>query len=324
MEKDNKTLWMLKGIACIIVILFHCPIPGIVGDMIIYAVRFPIPIFLMISGYYGFKKKNYLKYAKKTFLLILTGESISAVIMGICFLTGLSQTSPVQILINTNWIKTIFFGSIFNSTLWYLYAAFWGWILLYLLEKLSYGLKMLKWSIIPLLFVHVVGRMLVTKYGDITQQVFWFRSTILFVIPFFMIGMLIAEHKEKIIRKSCRILPIILIAVGMCLIIVEYIVWHQYMDLQVSTIFISVGLFVFAVRNPDFMSNDLLVYLGRISQYIYLLHIPVIMILKPLWEKLAVDFMYILPWLVIATTIVAADIYARCRNLYLRNFKRKC
>ena len=51
---------MLKGIACIVVILFHCPISGIVGDAIIYAVRFPIPVFLMISGYYGFRKKNYL------------------------------------------------------------------------------------------------------------------------------------------------------------------------------------------------------------------------------------------------------------------------
>lgn len=85
MEKENKSLWMLKGIACIVVILFHCPISGIVGDAIIYAVRFPIPVFLMISGYYGFRKKNYLKYAKKTLLLIITGEVISAIVMEVCF-----------------------------------------------------------------------------------------------------------------------------------------------------------------------------------------------------------------------------------------------
>ena len=130
MEKENKSLWMLKGIACIVVILFHCPISGIVGDAIIYAVRFPIPVFLMISGYYGFRKKNYLKYAKKTLLLIITGEVISAIVMEVCFKLGLLKINPFQILANINWIKTIFFGSIFNSTLWYLYAAFWGWILI--------------------------------------------------------------------------------------------------------------------------------------------------------------------------------------------------
>ena len=113
MENENKSLWMLKGIACIVVILFHCPISGIVGDAIIYAVRFPIPVFLMISGYYGFRKKNYLKYAKKTLLLIITGEVISAIVMEVCFKLGLLKINPFQILANINWIKTIFFGSIF-------------------------------------------------------------------------------------------------------------------------------------------------------------------------------------------------------------------
>lgn len=108
MEKENKSLWMLKGIACIVVILFHCPISGIVGDAIIYAVRFPIPVFLMISGYYGFRKKNYLKYAKKTLLLIITGEVISAIVMEVCFKLGLLKINPFQILANINWIKTIF------------------------------------------------------------------------------------------------------------------------------------------------------------------------------------------------------------------------
>ena len=42
---ENDCLWMVKGVASIIVILFHCPIEGILGEGIIYALRFPIPIF---------------------------------------------------------------------------------------------------------------------------------------------------------------------------------------------------------------------------------------------------------------------------------------
>ena len=324
MEKENKSLWMLKGIACIVVILFHCPISGIVGDAIIYAVRFPIPVFLMISGYYGFRKKNYLKYAKKTLLLIITGEVISAIVMEVCFKLGLLKINPFQILANINWIKTIFFGSIFNSTLWYLYAAFWRWILLYLLEKFSHGLQMLKYCIIPLLIMHIAGRMLVMKYGNIQNQIFWFRSTILFVIPFLMIGMLIAEHTVRIKEENFGWIPIMLILVGLILIVVEYIIWHQYMDLQVSTVFVSVGLFMFAIRNPNYMENDILVYIGHISQYIYLLHMPIIIILKLLLEKIVPDCMYLLPWVVIIVTIMVSAVYEKsiklCSNMFGKNF----
>lgn len=55
-KRENKCLWMLKVISCLTVILFHCPIQGLVGDAIIYALIFPIPIFLMISGYYSLRK----------------------------------------------------------------------------------------------------------------------------------------------------------------------------------------------------------------------------------------------------------------------------
>lgn len=313
MEKDNKLLWILKGISCIIVILFHCPLAGIAGDVIIYSMRFPIPVFLMISGYYSFRKNNYLRYAKKTFHLLVIGEVISAIVIEICFWTGLSKINAFQIVINTNWIKTILFGSLFNSTLWYLYATFWGWILFYLLSKTLYGFRVLKWSIIPLLTMHILGRMIITKYGDIEHQVFWFRSTILFVLPFFMIGRLIAEYKEKI--KNCSdMISIILIVAGTMLIVVEYLIWHQYMDLQVSTVFVSIGLFTFAIKNPDFAQNNILTYIGHISQDIYLLHIPVITFLKPIWRKILPGKLKIFPYIVIAVTIIIASAYVNVKK----------
>lgn len=46
MKEENKCLFMLKGISCIIVVLLHCPLPGKIGEGIIYALRFPVPIFL--------------------------------------------------------------------------------------------------------------------------------------------------------------------------------------------------------------------------------------------------------------------------------------
>lgn len=70
---------------------------------------------------------------------------------------------------------------------------------------------MLKYCIIPLLIMHIAGRMLVMKYGNIQNQIFWFRSTILFVIPFLMVGMLIAEHTVRIKEENFGWIPIMLI-----------------------------------------------------------------------------------------------------------------
>ena len=56
---ENDCLWMIKGISSIIVILFHCPIEGILGEGIIYALRFPIPIFFMSTGSFLYRKADY-------------------------------------------------------------------------------------------------------------------------------------------------------------------------------------------------------------------------------------------------------------------------
>jgi len=44
-KEKNEYLNVLKGIACIVVIFLHCPFPGIVGEGIIYGLRFSVPIF---------------------------------------------------------------------------------------------------------------------------------------------------------------------------------------------------------------------------------------------------------------------------------------
>ena len=42
----------IKGIACIVVICLHCPLPGKIGEAVIYGIRFSVPLFFMITGYY--------------------------------------------------------------------------------------------------------------------------------------------------------------------------------------------------------------------------------------------------------------------------------
>ena len=87
-SKENTGLNFLKGIACLIVILLHCPIPGLLGNAIIYGLRFSVPIFFMITGYFSYNKnrKWILKQIKKTLVLIFQGELISGSVLFLLFL----------------------------------------------------------------------------------------------------------------------------------------------------------------------------------------------------------------------------------------------
>lgn len=55
MEKnrsENLLLNTMKGIACLLVILIHCPMPGMVGNVFAKVGLSSVPFFMMISGYF--------------------------------------------------------------------------------------------------------------------------------------------------------------------------------------------------------------------------------------------------------------------------------
>ena len=74
--EEYKSLNTLKGVACITVILLHCSFPGFLGRFIGYFMRFPVPVFFMISGYFASNRSKqwYRDKAKYIFILILISE----------------------------------------------------------------------------------------------------------------------------------------------------------------------------------------------------------------------------------------------------------
>ena len=62
----------IKGIACIIVICLHCPLPGKIGEAVIYGCRVSVPLFFIITGYYCEIKSNEWILRKTKDLLIKT------------------------------------------------------------------------------------------------------------------------------------------------------------------------------------------------------------------------------------------------------------
>lgn len=207
-KKELNCLYITKTLCSVIVILLHCPFPGLVGRFIVYFLRFPVPIFFMISGY--FLKDDITAYEKRMFSTvkyIFTGEAICGLVQMLLKLYSgtFNFSNIISDIFEKNIIITILCGSVFNGTLWYLYALLWTYISFLLLklirEKLLFNFSLRLEIIITfvLLMMEIPGRMLCQNISDINNWIWIFRSFLLQGIPFVMIGKIIRANEAKLL-----------------------------------------------------------------------------------------------------------------------------
>lgn len=323
--RKNEYVDALKGIACIVVIFLHCRFPGVIGDGIIYGLRFSVPIFFMVSGYYSFFRKDEWIIAKAKYILKLL--VYTELFYGVWTFVSrcMIQKDTIQTVFESavgskNLIKVVFCGTFFNGTLWYLYAMFWTWIIIYGLRRS----KLLKraYVLIPILLgVQILGRAYVQNVYDIDKYVILFRNALTFGLPFSLLGTWIAENEEGIIKKVDMKRNLLIIVGGFGLIVVEFLAFGQYMDTHISTVFIAVGMFLFAIRQQEKVSKYLkaLVYIGsRWYVWIYLSHMFVGEAISLIYKGLQVEempiFQYALPVLVCILSCGCSEVMVRIKR----------
>lgn len=284
MQKKNKRNWqfdLLKGISCFFVVFLHCRFPGVVGDIIIYACRFPVPIFFMISGYYCYTKES--AWIKRKAFDILKMLLLTELFYGLwnClytfFLGEISVTDYLDRLpVFTNPVRILLCGTLFNGTLWYLYTAFWTYCILYVFSRKN-NEKNLQYILIPILLcLQIFGRFYWQNHYDIQSDIYLFRNALLFGLPLTLYGTLLAKLENFIKEHVNWWKSVLIIVLGGLLMVMEYFISGQYMDFHLSTVFTSTGLFLLAMTYP-FAETRLLQwisYIGhRLSMLIYLSHI---------------------------------------------------
>ena len=291
----NASIDLLKGISCIVVVWLHCRFPGLFGDAVIYALRFSLPIFFMVSGYYSrFRDEKWIVGKMKQILrMLLLSEGFYGVwtVTNACIIHHIPPgVFAAEYFSEFHPVRVLFFGTMFNDVLWYLYAVFWAWGIFWLMRR-SGTLKRCYALIIPLLVIHICGRIYLQNHIDFgTGAVFWFRSALLFALPMMLIGSFFAEYSETIAAHMSRIRAAAVIGAGVVLLAAEYLLSGQYMDLHFSTVLISAGMFLYAQISPDTGRRKLfrpITYIGgRLYMYIYLYHMFVISLAELAEEKL--------------------------------------
>lgn len=306
MQLSRKRNWkfdFLKGISCIFVVFLHCRFPGVVGDIIIYSCRFPVPLFFMISGYYCYAKDS--SWIKKKAFGILKMLLLTELFYGIwnclrTFLSGGAITDYLKglpVLIHP--VRTLLCGTVFNGVLWYLYAAFWTYCILYVFSRTD-KVKNAQYFLIPILLcLQIFGRFHWQNRYDIESDIYLFRNALLFGLPLTLFGSLIAKL-EKYIKEWVTWWKSILIGfLGGLLMIAEYFISGQYMDFHLSTVFTSTGLFLLAMTYPLKETGLLkcVSYIGhRLSMLIYLSQIFFSSVTNMIAEKYGLESDPIFLW----------------------------
>ena len=319
----------LKGICCIVVILSHCPAPGVLGDAIIYGCKFAVPIFFMITGYYTETKNNAWIFNKiKQLLIKLIIAELLYGIWGLLKHVFIDNRDIMSFLkemtIVKHPLKVPFCGTLFNGVFWYFYAIIWAYLLVVLFRKIKiiYSNTFCIITIGLLLSIHIIGRFIIQNKIDYSEYTFLFRNGLFFGLPLVLTGMLFARYEKKIREKVSLGKNVLLLVFGGIVMVAEYIFSRQYLDFHYSSFIISSAMFMFTFtyNKESIVLKNPLAFMGQsLSLWIYMDHMFVSQLLDVVAGKLSIAdnivYQYLHALLVIIFSILMAYVIYRIKKM---------
>lgn len=296
----NK-LNIMRGIACVFVILIHSPLPLPIGEYIISIGRFAVPFFIVASGYFSYyddakiAQKKVVKHLKKigrllAFVVILYSISNSIV----CYIQYREfYRWIVEAITFDNIIKLV----IFNRAVFLCSIAYYLLMLIYVYviykHIIDRNLLRLSYKFIPvLLLLNIVINEI------IGLEWFYVGNWLLTGLPFFLLGNYLhsLDIRKKIKPYSC----IGLVIVGVILSVLETVFFGSFYC-SLGTVVLVIGIFLFCILNDKTsIFNKLLGDLIRkYSEVLFLIHLAVrdllilfgVITAEPSWTSFLIVFL---------------------------------
>lgn len=323
--KKNITVNFVRMIACIFVVLIHCPFPEALGEYTAALARFAVPFFVLVTGFYSYNADRGICMTKaktgvkKTSILIVTCLVISTILNSIAEKVGgggaFDWLLPNLTLKNAAMFILFNRLSFANWAIWYLFAILYVYLIYILLLKHNLLITACKLAPLLLMFNIIIQELLNLPW--------YVAGNFLFtVLPFFLIGRWINEEEVSPSRKWMY--GVLIVSTGVVLL-------EQFMfgrsALYAGSIGVSLSIF-FLAKDDILAERKWAKYVGRIGEYfsmpIYLCHCGIIQILNELTEKgYVVISPYIAPLVIIMASIILSLPYVLIKEqLYQRRMNK--
>lgn len=303
-RKVNRCLNFIKAICCIGVVYMHSPFPNKLGNIVSYILKFAVPVFFMISGYFSYyeRKDDRIDRLPKKIIHILKLLVIAELVYAVEYLiknNGIPQYSFSEIL------SKIFVGTFFNGTLWFLYALVWSYVLLYFIYKT--GKEKWFYYMAPIiLIVHVISRIIIKNQE--WYNVYFYRNFLMYGLPFVLMGSYIRFNEKKIKSICSNKICISGIIIGELIMMGEWFLTKTAVDIYIGTIIASLYIFIFAIMNPEKYVNKHFEFIGaKLSMYVYIIHLFAIEIASEYICKSSI-MKYLVPIIAIIISLIFAYI----------------
>ncbi|OAT81591.1 hypothetical protein A6P54_12515 [Bacillus sp. MKU004] len=300
----NYAIDYLKFFAIFAVVLIHTgpfsnvTLLGIDGKNIDFVIdtlsRFSVPFFFITSGYLFGKKINiqtdsskyFSKYIYKLaklfaswFIFYLIYDLIVKVVFQSFDITSVTELFRYC---SDNITKDVFlYGKSSGYQLWYLVALIWSILILYI----SFYLNRVSALLIISLGLNLIG-IFGQSYSGIFSLPLDTRDALYFGLFYTTLGAFIS-NKEEIIRKkaiSGRFYIITFVAFSFLLLaergVTVFILDGKIGDYFISTIPVTLSLFLFAVVRPEVGKGSFLTKVGGTAVGIYVIHVFFIKIIR--------------------------------------------
>ena len=319
----NHCLNVWKGIAAFAVVLIHCTLPGVPGEIIKGIARFAVPLFFLISGYFAYGREDAVLRRREIHILRLYVGAVAVYYLWAAIRYFLSQRTFAQMgaELFPDGGRTVSDLLLFNRTamaphLWFMGALVYCYLFYRLLAR-----KRLEERVYLLIPVLLAANLLLGEGRGLTGiavPVRWIRSFWLTGFPFFLWGSWFACREKQGGLRLHRGAGMALVAAGMILSSVECL-WSGYDELYVGSILTAGGLFSLALAFPDLGKGSLLARIGeRDSANIYLWHMllrnfaVLACLMAGFYETMACQLL--MPFLVGAASTALAELMHRIKK----------
>ncbi len=307
----NYPLNFAKGIACLLVVLIHCPFPSLLGDISVPIARVAVPIFLMISGYFCFypdeniphgkiKKKTYhilkiflfsaLFYIVVDFIRYFTNAFISHQARGF---GGFASTLKWLLFICKDYViflckeflnlKFILLNySEFILALWFLLALLYTYLIfggVAKIGKIKIGIYLSP--------IFIIANIVMSEFLKIDFS--YINNFIFFGIPFFFAGYFIHKKQPSLTKLPNRFLCILALF-GLVCSIFEGLFIAEKSVLYIGTIVAVFSIFILCIKNGSKSISSPIERLGeKYSLFVYVLHIFIIKVVAYLSDVIKIS-----------------------------------